>query len=81
MGNLLGTTGFLNTSTPFDLQEHLVEYRDPQRRYLDFETGSKRNNSCVYPRLYLEDGEEVGKDVTDQFKGCIESEFDQVSDS
>jgi alpha-1,3-glucan synthase len=82
MGDLLGAKGFLNSSTPFTLQEHDVVYRDPQRQYLDFKFSNAHNDSCEYPRLWFEDGFPVGKDVTDQLQGgCRASEFDQVSAS
>lgn len=79
MGDLIGSKGFLNSSSPFTLQEHQVEWRDPQRRYLDFEFGNNYNKTCKYPRFWLESGYPVGSDVTDQMTGCYDSEFDQVS--
>ena len=36
------------------------------------------NQTCKYPRFWLETGEPVGSDVTDQMVGCYDSEFDQV---
>ena len=80
MGDLIGSDGFLNKSTPFTLKEHKVQWRDPQRRYFDFAFGNTYNETCQYPRFWLETGFPVGPDVTDQMVGCYNSEFDQVSD-
>jgi alpha-1,3-glucan synthase len=81
MGDLIGFKGYLNASTPFTLKEHQVEWRDPERRYLDFAFGNRYNRTCQYPRFWQESGYPVGNDVTDQMVGCYNSEFDQVSDA
>ena len=79
MSDLIGPKNFLNESAPFTLEEHKVIYRDPKRRYLDFDISNEYNETCKYPRFWLETGFPVGKDVTDQMKGCYNSDFDQVS--
>jgi alpha-1,3-glucan synthase len=78
MGDLIGFKGYLNESTPFDLQEHNVLWKS-SRRYLDFDIGNNYLDKCEYPRFWLETGEPVGRDVTDRMIGCYDSEFDQVS--
>lgn len=77
MGDLIGSIGFLNTSTPFSLNEHKVEWKS-DRTYLDFAFSNNYNKTCEYPRFWLETGEPLGQDVTDQMVGCYDSEFDQV---
>jgi alpha-1,3-glucan synthase len=77
MGDLIGFTGFLNTTTPFSLKEHKAEWKS-DRTYLDFSFSDNYNQTCKYPRFWLETGEPVGSDVTDQMVGCYDSEFDQV---
>jgi alpha-1,3-glucan synthase len=80
MGDLLGFEGFLNSTTPFTLNEHKVQYKT-DRTYLDFNYGNSYNETCDYPRFWLETGYPVGTDVTDQMKGCYNSEFDQYGDT
>ena len=77
MGDLIGFDGYLNTTTPFTLQEHEVSWKS-ERRYLDFDTSNDYNQTCQYPRFWLETGARIGSDVLDQMKGCFNSEFDQV---
>jgi len=79
MGDLIAFDGFLNSSTPFTLTEHNVLWRDPDRRYLDFAFSEHYNQTCNYPRFWLETGYTVGSSVTDLMNGCFDSEFDQVS--
>ena len=78
MGDLLGFEGYMNTTTPFTLDEHHVEWKS-DRRYLDWRVSEHYNDTCEYPRFWLETGEPVGDDVTSQMKGCFDSDFDQVS--
>ena len=79
MSDLLGFDGYLNTSTPFTVNEHKVQYKN-SRHYLDFSPGNSYNETCPYPRFYNETGYPVGDDVTSQLKGCYDSEFDQFGD-
>ena len=79
MGDLLGFEGYMNTTTPFQLNEHPVHYKS-NRVYHDFEFGNNYNRTCQYPRFWLETGYPVGVDVTDQMTGCYDSEFDQYGD-
>jgi alpha-1,3-glucan synthase len=81
MGDLIAFDGYLNSSTPFELSEHKVQWRDPQRQYLDFHTGNDYNETCNYPRFWLDTGFPVGEDVTSGMKGCYNSEFDQYGDT
>ncbi|KAL3418573.1 alpha amylase [Phlyctema vagabunda] len=81
MGDLIAFEGHLNTSTPFTLQEHQVLWRNQRRQYLDFEFGNTYNQSCAYPRFWLEDGYPVDSTVLDDMKGCYDSEFDQYGDT
>jgi alpha-1,3-glucan synthase len=79
MGDLIVSDGYANSSAPFTLKEHQVEWRDPNRRYFDFEFGNHYNQTCHYPRFWLDTGFPVGENVTEQMVGCYNSEFDQVS--
>jgi alpha-1,3-glucan synthase len=81
MGDLIAFDGYLNTSTPFLLTEHVALWRDPNRRYLDFDIGNDYNETCNYPRFWLDTGFLVGDDVTSQMNGCYNSDFDQYGDT
>ncbi|PQE30186.1 alpha-1,3-glucan synthase protein [Rutstroemia sp. NJR-2017a WRK4] len=81
MGDLIAFEGYMNSSTPFTLTEHHVLWRDPNRRYLDFEFSDKYNETCNYPRFWLDTGYTVKEDVTHLMKGCYDSEFDQYGDT
>ena len=48
---------------------------------MDFEVGNEYNETCSYPRFWLETGYPVGSDVTSRMKGCFDSEFDQYGDT
>jgi len=78
MGDLIAFDGYLNESTPFRTDEHQVQWRNPKRQYHDFHFGNTYNQTCHYPRFWLETGFIVKNDVTDQFVGCYDSDFDQV---
>lgn len=78
MSDLIGFEGFLNTSTPFQVQEHKVVWKT-DRQYLDFKPGNNYNETCAYPRFYDETGYQVPIESTG-LKGCYDSEFDQFGD-
>ncbi|KAF2458155.1 hypothetical protein BDY21DRAFT_214196 [Lineolata rhizophorae] len=80
MGDLIGFKGYLNDTTPFTLEEHEVQWKS-NRHYLDFEWSNDYNETCEYPRFWLETGFLVGSDVTDRMNGCYDSEFDQYGDT
>lgn len=79
MSNLIGFQGYMNASTPFKTTEHKVQWKT-DRQYMDFQFGNTYNQTCAYPRLWLETGFPVGPDVTSQLKGCYDSDFDQYGD-
>lgn len=79
LGDLIGFQGFLNETTPFRVTEHQALWKS-DRHYVDFMFGNDYNETCDYPRLWLEDGFPVGPEVTDQLKGCYDSDFDQYGD-
>ncbi|KAI9766186.1 MAG: Cell wall alpha-1,3-glucan synthase ags1 [Geoglossum simile] len=76
LGDLLGFDGFLNASAPFKQSEYKVQYKT-SRAYNDFRPGSEYLPRCSYPRFWGIDGLPLGKKITDTFKGCYDSEFDQ----
>ena len=80
MGDLIGFDGYMNTTTPFLPKEHSVQYKT-DRHYLDFNFGNNYNETCTYPRFWLETGFPVDTSVTDKFRGCFDSEFDQYGDT
>ncbi|KIX10110.1 uncharacterized protein Z518_01191 [Rhinocladiella mackenziei CBS 650.93] len=80
MGDLIGFDGYLNTTTPFTLAEHQVQYKT-DRHYHDFNFGNNYNKTCQYPKFWLETGYPVGDDVTKNMVGCYDSEFDQYGDT
>jgi len=50
MGDLIGFEGYLNTTTPFALAEHKVQWKS-ERRYRDFEINNDYKEECNYPRF------------------------------
>ncbi|KAL1701405.1 glycoside hydrolase family 13 and glycosyltransferase family 5 protein [Schizophyllum commune] len=82
MSDLIGFKGFMNTSTPFSLDEYDYVWKHPQYmpwgfdEYKDFSPGNDRNTSCTLPNLWLDSGEVV----TVETNGCRESDFDQYGD-
>ncbi|KAI0006163.1 glycoside hydrolase family 13/glycosyltransferase family 5 protein [Russula compacta] len=83
MGDLIGFQGFLNTSTPFDLNEHPAVWKVPEyapwgfEEYQDFQIDNTRNTSCVMPEFWNDDGTVI----TLQTNGCLESDFDHYGDT
>jgi alpha-1,3-glucan synthase len=80
MGDLIGFQGYLNESTPFDTEEHPVLWKS-ERRYADFDIGYDYNQTCQFPRLWDESGYPVDQEVMEQFNGCYNGDFDQVTTS
>ena len=78
MGDLLGFEGYLNETAPFRFEEHHAVYKSP-RQYWDFHIGDNRID-CTYPRFWDSQGSRIGEDITSQFHGCRESDFDQYGD-
>jgi alpha-1,3-glucan synthase len=81
MGNLNGFVGYLNASVPFSLHEHEVIPVDPMFQYHDFHPGNDYNETCSYPRFWLETGFLIPEETKENFKGCYNSEFDQYGDT
>lgn len=79
MGDLIGFEGYMNTTTPFSLNEHKAEWKS-SRHYVDFHFGNTYNKSCDYPRLWNETGFPVDSYVQDELMGCYDSDFDQYGD-
>lgn len=79
MGDLFGFDGHLNdtSGTPFSYGEYDYTWKDT-RRYWDFQPSNEYNDTCDYPAFWLDTGGPVSTDVTSQFVGCKNSEFDQV---
>lgn len=79
MGDLLGFKGYLNETTPFSVHEYPVLWKS-DRQYVDFHINNVWNDSCPYPRFWNETGLPVESYVTEQLKGCYDSDFDQYGD-
>ncbi|KAJ5273224.1 hypothetical protein N7478_008349 [Penicillium angulare] len=79
MGDLIGFQGYLNTTTPFSVDEHQAQWKS-DRHYVDFHFGNSYNNTCEYPRFWNETGFPVDQYVDDELKGCYNSDFDQYGD-
>lgn len=77
MSDLIGFVGYLNESTPFREEEHKVIWKNPDRRYLDFDIGNEYNETCDYPVFWYEDGRRI---KPPKLKGCYDSDFDQYGD-
>ncbi len=78
MGDLLGFEGLLNESAPFRSDEHKVVWKH-DRRYLDFSISDTYNETCNFPRFWNETGFPIDDIYANEFKGCYDSDFDQVS--
>ncbi|KAF8892560.1 glycoside hydrolase family 13 and glycosyltransferase family 5 protein [Infundibulicybe gibba] len=82
MSDLIGFQGFLNSSTPFSLDEYKSVWKDPRympwnfTEYRDFQISNERNLSCVLPKFWQDDGTVVPV----QSNGCLASDFDQYGD-
>lgn len=81
MGDLVGFKGYLNKSAPYvpDHEHQALWKASDGRRYHDFNFGTAWNSTCEnFPRLYWDNGSEVGSSVYDSFGGCYNGDFDQV---
>ncbi|KAF8212206.1 glycoside hydrolase family 13 and glycosyltransferase family 5 protein [Mycena galopus ATCC 62051] len=82
MADLIGFEGYLNESTPFDLNEHNGVWKNPAyipwnfTEYRDFTVDNERNLSCVLPQFWNDNGTVI--EIT--ANGCLESEFDHYGD-
>ncbi|KAJ6154162.1 hypothetical protein N7485_012531 [Penicillium canescens] len=79
MGDLIGFEGYMNTTTPFSMQEHKAYWKS-DRHYVDFSYGNSYNETCDYPRFWNETGYPVDQYVRDELSGCYDSDFDQYGD-
>ncbi|KAF2194680.1 glycosyltransferase family 5 protein [Zopfia rhizophila CBS 207.26] len=81
MGDLLQWVGYENESAPFTWNEYDVRYKT-SREYHDFQIGNTQNVSCIYPRMWGENGFPLSnQSVLDAMdEGCRDSEFDQYGD-
>ncbi|KAI9720143.1 MAG: Cell wall alpha-1,3-glucan synthase ags1 [Chrysothrix sp. TS-e1954] len=80
LSDLIGFEGYLNTTTPFSVDEHQVLYKTT-RQYYDFAFGNTYNETCSYPRFYNETGFRVDNSVDQELRGCYDSDFDQYGDT
>ncbi|KAK3713913.1 Cell wall alpha-1,3-glucan synthase ags1 [Vermiconidia calcicola] len=80
MGDLIGFEGYLNTTTPFSLQEHKAQWKS-ERHYWDFDFGNTYNKTCDYPRFWNETGYPIDQEISDRMVGCYDSDFDQYGDT
>ena len=78
MGDLIGFEGYLNTSTPFNPDEHNVIWKS-DRRYHDFTQSDVELDQCTYPRFWADDGRLVTNE-THYLANCRDSEFDQYGE-
>ncbi|KNZ71786.1 Cell wall alpha-1,3-glucan synthase mok13 [Termitomyces sp. J132] len=86
MSDLIGFEGFLNVSTPFDLNEHSAVWKHPNympwnfTEYRDFNIHNERNTSCTLPVFWDDSGKIVSSDTFEGTNGCLISDFDQYGD-
>ncbi|KAJ7285792.1 modular protein with glycoside hydrolase family 13 and glycosyltransferase family 5 domains [Mycena rebaudengoi] len=82
MADLIGFEGYLNVSTPFDLNEHNAVWKNPKympwnfTEYRDFELVNKRDSACQMPDFWNDNGTRVMIETN----GCLDSEFDHYGD-
>ncbi|KAF8654127.1 hypothetical protein AX16_003658 [Volvariella volvacea WC 439] len=82
LGDLIGFEGFLNTSTPFNLNEYRAVYKNGPympwgfSEYADFSFNNNRDPNCQMPVMWEDDGKIVEIEVN----GCMDSDFDQYGD-
>ncbi|KAF9265419.1 glycoside hydrolase family 13/glycosyltransferase family 5 protein [Marasmius fiardii PR-910] len=83
MGDLIGFEGFLNTSTPFSLNEHNAVWKNPRyvpwnfTEYRDFTIDNRRNDSCQMPQFWIDSGVQISIKT----HGCMQSDFNQYGDT
>ncbi|ORY78163.1 cell wall alpha-1,3-glucan synthase ags1 [Protomyces lactucae-debilis] len=76
LADLVGFTGYLNTSTTFSLYEHDAEWKTAIT-YPDFQFNNVWDPTCELPEFWDDDGGPVVIELT----GCYASEFDQYGDT
>ena len=81
MANLLGYAGdLLNATVEFSFDEYDAVWKEPERRYHDFDMGNDRDPACQLPRFWEQNGFLAPNNITDQFHGCRDSDFDMFGD-
>ncbi|KAF8636652.1 hypothetical protein AX17_003459 [Amanita inopinata Kibby_2008] len=83
MSDLIGFDGYLNASTPFSLNEYKAVWKHPKyipwdfSEYRDFQVINERNDSCILPNMWEDDGTRI---LSIKTNGCLLSDFDQYGD-
>ncbi|ODQ52039.1 putative cell wall alpha-glucan synthase [Saitoella complicata NRRL Y-17804] len=80
LGDLVGFQGYLNTSTPFSLNEHTAVWKTALT-YPDFNFTNTYNDTCQMPRFWGDDGYPVTGATVNSQVGCYNSDFDQYGDT
>lgn len=81
MGDLLGYGGaFTNASVEFAFGEYDYIWKDPERRYHDFQPSNDWDPTCQMPQIWEQNGFLEPQGIMNQFDGCRNSEFDMYGD-
>jgi len=81
MGDLLGYGGaYTNASVEFAFNEYDYIYKDPSRRYHDFQPSNVWDPTCEVPVFWEQNGYPETQSVMDNFTGCRDSEFQMYGD-
>ena len=83
MGDMIGFSGYLNTSAPLNMDEYDCIWKRPSYapwgidQYLDFDIDNGHNSTCQFPPFWDDTGAELNISTTN---GCRLSDFDQYGD-
>ena len=81
MGDLLGYGGaYTNATVEFAFGEYDYIWKDPERRYHDFQPSNDWDPTCQPPPFWEQNGYLEIQSVLDQWIGCRDSEFDMYGD-
>lgn len=81
MGDLLGYGGiYTNATVGFAFSEYDYIWKDPSRRYHDFQPSNAWDPTCRPPHFWEQNGLQEPLSIMDQFTGCRNSEFDMYGD-
>jgi hypothetical protein len=79
LSNLIGFTGHLNGSAPFEASQYNVEWVT-ERQYADFSFSNTWNDTCDFPNFWYEDGYPLTSQGVQNLHGCYNSDFDQFGE-
>ncbi|KAK5936986.1 hypothetical protein PMZ80_010735 [Knufia obscura] len=81
MADLLGYGApYTNATVEYSFDEYDYIWKDPERRYHDFQPSNDWDPTCKPPPIWEQNGYLETQDILDQYTGCRDSEFDMYGD-